>query len=1018
MSIIHQAPSFSSRALARLTEEHFGVTGELQKLPSERDQNYLIRSSKNECFVLKVANSEDQFEALEAQNLTMARINASSPICPVAISTPQGDTIVEITGDDGASHLMRLLTFLPGIPFADASRHSSGLLTDLGTTLGKISCALAGFDHTNLHREFHWDLRHAPKVVATHIDKISDTGTRNCIQHIAEMFAQIVEPRFGDLRKSIIHNDANDYNVIVDSNNGIMTSELEVRGIIDFGDIVSGFTIGDLAVAIAYAMLGKVDPLKAAADVVRAYHRIFPITENEIAVLFPLALMRLSISVCHAAHQQQDRPDDPYLSISQKPIREILPLLTNIPLAQAESVFRHACSLPPVAIGPAISEWLKKHGPTRVMHVELVNKNLLVLDLGIASPIVSGDPSENSTEQMTARIWKKMRASGSAVAIGQYNEARLLYTTPIFEAAHGQPGENRTIHLGLDVFANPDTKVIAPLDGTVHLAGINSNDLDYGGVVILKHDADGDIFYSLYGHLEHDAVRALEIGQSIKKGDAFAALGTPEENGGWAPHLHFQIILDLLDMGLEFPGVCTPTEREIWCAFSPDPNLLLQLPDTRVSPAKTDAAEALSARRRHIAPSLSIGYQRPLKIERGWMQYLFDHTGRRFLDAYNNVPHVGHCHPEVVAAASEQMSILNTNTRYLHDGINRYAERLCSTMPESLDVCFFVNSASEGNELALRLARAATGQKNFIVLEGAYHGHTNALIDISPYKHDGPGGQGAPDWVYSAPIADVYRGRYKADDPEAATKYARHVQNQIDAIHSQNQGLCGFIAESYPSVGGQIILPDGYLKQVYDDVRAAGGICIADEVQTGYGRIGTHFYAFDAQGVVPDIVVLGKPIGNGHPISAVVTTHEIAEAFDTGMEFFSTFGGNTVSCAAGLTVLEITLREGFQEHAQRVGSYLLDHLRSFKGRFPLVGDVRGAGLFLGIELVRDHETLEPAAQEAAFIVDRMREEGILMGTDGPLHNVIKIRPPLPFDEPNADQLVRTMARILEEELRS
>jgi 4-aminobutyrate aminotransferase-like enzyme len=339
-------------------------------------------------------------------------------------------------------------------------------------------------------------------------------------------------------------------------------------------------------------------------------------------------------------------------------------------------------------------------------------------------------------------------------------------------------------------------------------------------------------------------------------------------------------------------------------------------------------------------------------------------------------------------------------------------------MPAPLRVCFFVNSGSEANELALRLARAYTGQRDTIVLESAYHGNTTSLIDISPYKHDGPGGTGAPPWVHTVPIADVYRGPYKADDPKAGIKYASYVQDIADALHvrpwSTGVGLAAYIAESCPSVGGQILFPAGYLSQVYCHVRQAGGVCIADEVQTGYGRMGTHFYAFEAQGVVPDIVVLGKPIGNGHPIGAVVTTPEIAAAFDNGMEFFSTFGGNTVSCAIGLAVLDVVVEERLQAHALQVGERMLAGLQAFVAKHPIVGDVRGSGLFLGVELVRDQETLEPAGEEASFVANRMREYGILLGTDGPYHNVVKIRPPMPFNEDDADLLVATMDRILAE----
>lgn len=390
-------------------------------------------------------------------------------------------------------------------------------------------------------------------------------------------------------------------------------------------------------------------------------------------------------------------------------------------------------------------------------------------------------------------------------------------------------------------------------------------------------------------------------------------------------------------------------------------------------------------RHRLLGTNLSIAYEPPLHIVRGSMQYLFDAEGRRYLDGYNNVAHVGHCHPKVVEAGKRQMELLNTNTRYLGDLILEYAERLSATLPETLSVCYFVNSGSEANELAIRLARAHTKARDMIVLDHAYHGNTSTLIDLSPYKHNGPGGEGPPSWVHTVPLP--------ASEVDA---------NLVAKIGAR---LCGFIAESLPSVAGQIVLPQGYLGRVYEAVRNAGGVCIADEVQTGYGRIGTHFYGFEKYDVVPDIVVLGKPIGNGHPIGAVITTREIANSFDNGMEFFSTFGGNNVSCAVGIAVLEVVQEEGLQHHALRVGERLLEGFRELQQRYPLIADVRGSGLHLGIELVRDRN---PAAAEANRIVNFMRERGILIGTDGPHHNVLKIRPPMPFSDTDADQLLTTL----------
>ena len=408
-------------------------------------------------------------------------------------------------------------------------------------------------------------------------------------------------------------------------------------------------------------------------------------------------------------------------------------------------------------------------------------------------------------------------------------------------------------------------------------------------------------------------------------------------------------------------------------------------------------AATLEARNRFLGRNLSIAYRNPVKIVQGEMQYLYDDEGRRYLDAYNNVAHVGHCHPRVVAAGIEQMRLLNTNTRYLHDLIVHYAERLTATLPHPLNVCYFVNSGSEANELALRLARAHTKARDMIVLEHAYHGNTSTLIDISPYKHDGPGGSGPPSWVHKVSMYD-----------------AQEVEETARRVVREGTDLCGFIAESMPSVAGQIVLATDYLQKAYEAVRAVGGVCIADEVQTGYGRIGTHFWAFAhyAGDVVPDIVVLGKPIGNGHPIGAVITTREIADSFANGMEFFSTFGGNNVSCAIGLEVLSVVQEEKLQPHAHNVGHHLLDGLRKLKERHEIISDVRGSGLFIGVELIKEGK---PATTAANNIVNGMREEGILLGTDGPHHNVLKIRPPLPFAVTDADFLLAVLHGAIEQE---
>jgi len=340
---------------------------------------------------------------------------------------------------------------------------------------------------------------------------------------------------------------------------------------------------------------------------------------------------------------------------------------------------------------------------------------------------------------------------------------------------------------------------------------------------------------------------------------------------------------------------------------------------------------------------------------------------------------------------------------------------LRNIFPSSYECVFFVNSGSEANELALRLARTHTGREDVIVLEHAYHGNTSTLIDISPYKFNGPGGSGRKSWVHAALLPDDYRGKYRRDDADAGAKYAAHVGEILDNMRKQGRAPAAYIAETLPSVGGQIVFPPSYLEETYRRVRGAGGLCIADEVQVGFGRLGTHFWGFETQHVIPDIVVLGKPIGNGFPLAAVITTPEIARSFDNGMEFFSTFGGNPVACAAGLAVLKVVEEENLQGRALRVGNYLKESLRSLQEQYPIMGDVRGSGLFLGVDLVSDPVTRSPATAQAAYVVNRLRECGILTGTDGPFNNVIKLRPPLIISERDADIFIGIFRGVLAED---
>ena len=409
--------------------------------------------------------------------------------------------------------------------------------------------------------------------------------------------------------------------------------------------------------------------------------------------------------------------------------------------------------------------------------------------------------------------------------------------------------------------------------------------------------------------------------------------------------------------------------------------------------------EILKMRGEHISESLSIGHGKPLHITRGEMQYLYSISGKKYLDLVNNVCHVGHCNPHVVSAGQKQMAVLNTNTRYIYDGLTQYIQRLSYTLPEGLDYGFLVNSGSEANELAIRLARAYTNNHDIVVMEGAYHGHTGMLIDLSPYKFRGPGGKGvAEDWVHVAPVPDIFRDN------------SRDYLNEFEGIVRDARPIAGFIVESMLSCAGQIPFPQGYLAKSFELIRSVGGLCIADEVQVGFGRLGSKMWAFEEHGVIPDIVVMGKPIGNGHPMAAVFTTKEIADSFK-GMEFFSTFGGNPVSCAIGMAVMDVIEEKNLIENSKLMGELFIDGLTKLKNRYEIIGDIRGKGLFLGIELVKNRSSLEPAPKEAKLLVEGMLSKNILLSIDGPRKNVIKIKPPMVISKEDVDRTIKSLNEV-------
>ncbi len=751
-----------------LLREAWGLEGTCEPLGGE-NQNHLVTTLDGSRYVLKVGGARATREEVELERTAVRAIEASglAVALPHVVPTRTGE-VVAPAGPEPWPRLARLLTFVPGRSWGASGAASPERLAAAGWTVGRLARVLGTLDPPAAHRTHSWDLTRAG-LLRTEIASIGDPARRVLATEAFRLWAG-AEPWLTEVPHGFIHGDLNDENVLVEGD--------RVVGLLDFGDALRNPLVCDLAIALAYLLLGEPDPWDAGARLVEGYHGARPLSVRECELLFPLMCGRLAVSVTMAARRRAE--------------------------------------------GNARDAWF-------------------------------------TTE---AAAWRALE--------------RLVGSAPVDAA----------------------DRFTARIDVTPY-------------------------------------------------------------------------------------------------------------------PDRGASRDALLARRTsRFSAALSLSFSTPLKAVRGRGAYLYDEGGRPHLDLYNNVCHVGHCHPRVVAAGQAQMGRLNTNTRYLYDLLTEYADRLCDTLPPGLDHCFLVNSGSEANELALRLARVHTGHGDVIVLENAYHGHTSTLIEVSPYKFDGPGGGGRKEWVHVAPMPDGYRGPYRGRGREAGIAYGEAVGRLLGEM---DRPPAAFIAESLPSVGGQIIPPEGYLETAFRLVRGAGGVCILDEVQVGFGRVGTHFWGFQQQGVVPDVVVMGKPIGNGHPLAAVVTTGDIARSFaETGMEYFSTFGGNPVSCAIGLAVLDVVVEEGLQEHALTVGTKLREGLRALVDRHPVIGDVRGTGLFIGLELVRDPESREPAPREAARLVDALRGRRILTGTDGPHENVIKIKGPLVLTEADAALAVEMVDEALTE----
>ncbi len=1034
---------------------HFALDGAWTALPGERDLNFRLDAPTGGSYVVKVADPARPIGALRLQ-VELVDVLAKAELSietPRQVLGPEGTALLTAPVD-GSPRTIQVLTWVPGHTLRHVRDRPTALLRQWGSVAGQLSRALRTFDHPAAHRYSAWDPHHAQDH--RELLPLIDADRQALALHFFDWVDSVDFDEIAELRRSVCYADAHEDNLLVSQQPDL---SWRITGLVDVGDAVFTYTVCELAIACAYAAMDLPDPVGAMAAVVRGYVAEFTLSEPELLALYPLIVGRLLTTVTQAARARVADPDNAYRAVSEQQAWRLLERLRDICPRFAHYAFRAAAGVEAYPLAEKFERWLGGL-PELAPVLAWRGRRVRPFDFSVGSRDLGNYGNYVELPRFEAYVRRALEDQGADIGYGGYLETRPFYTSDLFQAEGNEGPRWRTLHLGLDLWSPAGEPVYAPLPGRVHSFRQNDGPRDYGATIVIEHRVTVPVlepgqssrlqFWTLYGHLSTASLKGLTVGQEVSIGQAFAKTGKPRENGGWPPHLHFQVSLDLLDQRGDFPGVAYPEEREIWASLCPDAGLLAGVglsprrrrmssgrPATHspLSPPKSpaanvevdaepepfehlDLAEApaphnlVEQRSRLLGRSLSLSYREPLHIVRGVGAYLLDDTGRRYLDTVNNVAHVGHEHPRVVAAIQRQAAVLNTNTRYLHPEITAFAAELCATLPAELSVVHFVNSGSEANELALRMARAAAGREDIIAVEHGYHGNTAATIAVSSYKFDGRGGSGRPPSTHLVPAPDTYRGEHR--DPEAAgPAYAAYLDTTIAELQSRDRGPAAFICESILSCGGQVVLPKGYLPAAYAKTRAAGGVCIADEVQVGLGRVGSHFWGFELQGVVPDIVVIGKPIGNGHPLGAVVCTPAVAEGFANGMEYFNTFGGNPVSCAAGRAVLRVVREAKLQAHALQTGELLQGELRGLQQRDERIGDVRGHGLFLGVELVTDAQTRAPDVTLATHITDRLRERGILMSTDGPLHNVLKIKPPMCFGEREVDFLMRELGRVLD-----
>ena len=989
----------------KIVQNNYGIEGTASKLPGEIDINYKISTKNSKDYILKISrpNIGSQYLDFQIKIINFIKSKKNNLDIPDIVLNNKNDEITEFIDSNKQNRKARLLTWIPGRLWSSVNPQTDDLRFSLGEKSGIMTSLLDGFHHKYGNRKFEWDI--SQSLWTKKYLNIFKKEEKEIIKYFIKKF-ELNKGNYDKLRKSFIHNDINDNNIIV--NKDLINPE--VNSIIDYGDSIETHTINELGTVCAYCIMNQSDPLSASIPIVSGYHKNYNIKENEIEHLYNVIAMKLVISVTKSAINKNLEPDNEYLQISEKPAWSLLKKWINVDSEFACFSYRKACKLNAHKNKHKFENWANKNNFSITDLFPYIKKNrFFKIDLSVSSDWIGGRNEIEDLDVFQFKIERLQKKNQEKIIAGGYLEPRSIYSSNSYEKIGNNGDESRTIHLGLDFWLPSGTQVSAMFDGDVVTAINDSGNKEYGGLIILKHQVNDFIFYTLYGHNTVKSVLKYKVGDKIKKGDIIAEIANYPENGNWAPHLHFQIMLSMLNYEIDFPGVCYFSQMDVWRDLCPDPNLLFKSKDLENKNYESDKS-LLKYRQKHLGKSLKLQYDQPIHIVRGEGVYLIDKYGKKYLDTVNNVAHVGHENTDVVNSGKSQMSILNTNSRYLHKKIDELTQELLKTLPKELSVVHYVNSGSEANELAIRMMKSNTGQNDIIVSEHGYHGNTNICVDISSYKFDGKGGSGAPKYTHVIPIPSRFNGKYNGVN--MVDEYVGEIENCIKGIKSKERELGGFIIEPIISCGGQVELPDGFLKKAYEIVRKNGGVCISDEVQVGCGRMGKTFWGFQLHNVVPDIITIGKPFGNGHPIGAVVCTEEIAINFSNGMEFFNTFGGNPVSCSIANQVLKVVKSENLQKNANKVGGYFKKELKKLSKKFDIIGDVRGEGLFLGIEFI-DYK-MNPLTKESNYIINRLKNFGILSSVDGPNNNVIKIKPPLIFTKEHCNKFIFYLNKILEE----